>query len=83
VCVLLCSGHTVEQTVDVVNGEVEPISFSVLQASLLSEDQQSGLILRPTTGTVAPKARSGTNTKYNWNTFRIGMFRNVLESHRK
>ncbi|XP_075327326.1 hydrocephalus-inducing protein homolog [Odontesthes bonariensis] len=53
----LLVGHKGEQTVDVVNGEVEPISFSVLEASLLSEDQQSSLILHPMTGTVAPKDR--------------------------
>lgn len=57
VCVLSCTGHKVEQTLDLVNGEDEPFHFSVLQSSLLCDDQQSSLILQPMTGTVAPKDR--------------------------
>lgn len=52
-----CTGHKVEQTVDLVNGESEPFHFSVLQSSLLCEDQQSSLILQPMTGNVAPNHR--------------------------
>ncbi|XP_047451812.1 hydrocephalus-inducing protein homolog [Mugil cephalus] len=53
----LLVGRKVEQTFDVVNGEEESFCFSVLQSSLLSEDQQSSLVLQPMTGTVAPKDR--------------------------
>ncbi|XP_070763174.1 hydrocephalus-inducing protein homolog [Enoplosus armatus] len=53
----LLVGRKVEQTVDLVNGEEEPFHFSVMQSSLLCDDQQSGLILQPMTGTVAPKDR--------------------------
>ncbi|KAK2841889.1 hypothetical protein Q5P01_012089 [Channa striata] len=48
----------VEQTVDLVNGESEPFRFSVVESSLLCEDQQSSLILQPMTGHVAAKNRS-------------------------
>ncbi|MEQ2183186.1 hypothetical protein GOODEAATRI_030106 [Goodea atripinnis] len=48
----LVVGHKVEQTVDLVNAEEEPFQFSVLQLSLLSEDQQSSLTLKPMNGTV-------------------------------
>lgn len=57
VCVLAYTGRKVEKTVDLLNGEEEPFHFSVLQSSLLCEDQQSSLILQPMTGTVAPKDR--------------------------
>ncbi|XP_054864966.1 hydrocephalus-inducing protein homolog [Amphiprion ocellaris] len=50
-------GHKAEQTVDVVNGEEEPFNFTVLQSSLLCEDQQSNLSVQPMTGTVASKDR--------------------------
>nr|XP_046249402.1 hydrocephalus-inducing protein homolog [Scatophagus argus] len=50
-------GRKVEKTVDLVNGEEEPFHFSVLQSSLLCDDQQSSLILQPMTGTIAPKNR--------------------------
>ncbi|XP_032378415.1 hydrocephalus-inducing protein [Etheostoma spectabile] len=53
----LLVGQKVEQTVDLVNGEEELFHFSVLQSSLLCDDQQSSLILQPMTGTVAPKDR--------------------------
>ncbi|KAM9351908.1 hydrocephalus-inducing protein homolog [Symphorus nematophorus] len=53
----LLVGHKVEQTVDLVNGEEEPFHFSVKQASLLCDDQQSSLILQPMSGTVAAKDR--------------------------
>uniref|UniRef100_A0A3P8U8F5 HYDIN axonemal central pair apparatus protein n=1 Tax=Amphiprion percula TaxID=161767 RepID=A0A3P8U8F5_AMPPE len=50
-------GHKAEQSVDVVNGEEEPFNFTVLQSSLLCEDQQSNLSVQPMTGTVASKDR--------------------------
>ncbi|XP_040894088.1 hydrocephalus-inducing protein homolog [Toxotes jaculatrix] len=53
----LLVGRKVEQTVDLVNGEEEPFHFTVLQSSLLSEDQQSSLSLQPMSGTVSPKDR--------------------------
>ncbi|XP_022605572.1 hydrocephalus-inducing protein homolog [Seriola dumerili] len=53
----LLVGRKVQQTVDLVNGEEEPFHFSVLQSSLLCEDQQSSLILQPMSGTVSPKDR--------------------------
>ncbi|XP_035521672.1 hydrocephalus-inducing protein homolog [Morone saxatilis] len=53
----LLVGRKVEQTVDLVNGEEEPFNFSVMQSSLLCNDQQSSLILQPTTGTVSAKNR--------------------------
>ncbi|CAG6023165.1 unnamed protein product [Menidia menidia] len=53
----LLVGRQAEQTVALVNGELEPLSFSVLPESLLSEDQLSGLIVHPMSGTVAPKDR--------------------------
>ncbi|TDH09205.1 hypothetical protein EPR50_G00084380 [Perca flavescens] len=53
----LLVGQKVEQTVDLVNGEEELFHFSVMQSSLLCDDQQSSLILQPMTGTVAPKDR--------------------------
>ncbi|XP_047205151.1 hydrocephalus-inducing protein homolog isoform X6 [Girardinichthys multiradiatus] len=53
----LVVGHKVEQTVDLVNAEEEPFQFSVLQLSLLSEDQQSSLTLKPMNGTVMSKNR--------------------------
>ncbi|XP_073328914.1 hydrocephalus-inducing protein homolog [Pagrus major] len=53
----LLVGRKVEQTVNVVNGEPEPFNFSVMQSSLLCDDQQSSLILQPMSGTVAPKDR--------------------------
>ncbi|XP_038153742.1 hydrocephalus-inducing protein homolog [Cyprinodon tularosa] len=53
---LVC-GHEVEQTVYLVNAEEEPFHFSVLQSSLLSEDQQSSLSLKPMNGPVMPKNR--------------------------
>lgn len=53
----VCVGRKVEQTVDLVNGESEPFHFSVLQSSLLCEDQESSLILQPMAGNVAPKDR--------------------------
>lgn len=57
VCVCVCTGRKVEQTVNVVNGESEVFHFSVVQSSLLCEDQQSSLIVQPMTGNVAPKDR--------------------------
>ncbi|KAM9376112.1 hydrocephalus-inducing protein-like [Pholidichthys leucotaenia] len=53
----LVVGHQVEKTVELVNGEMEPLNFSVIQSSLICVDQQLSLILRPMTGTVAPKDR--------------------------
>lgn len=66
VCVCVCKGRTVEQAVSLVNGEEEPFHFSVMQSSLLCNDQQSSLILQPMTGTVAPKDRLMTLTEYNF-----------------
>ncbi|XP_015258081.1 PREDICTED: hydrocephalus-inducing protein homolog [Cyprinodon variegatus] len=56
-CVSVWAGHEVEQTVYLVNAEEEPFHFSVLQSSLLSEDQQSSLSLKPMNGPVMPKNR--------------------------
>uniref|UniRef100_A0A8D0AXJ9 HYDIN axonemal central pair apparatus protein n=1 Tax=Sander lucioperca TaxID=283035 RepID=A0A8D0AXJ9_SANLU len=53
----LLVGRKVGQMVDLVNGEEELFHFSVMQSSLLCDDQQSSLILQPMTGTVAPKDR--------------------------
>ncbi|GAA6221266.1 hydrocephalus-inducing protein homolog [Lates japonicus] len=53
----LLVGRKVEQTVDLVNGEEEPFHFSVLQSSLLCEDQQSSLTVQPMKGTVSSKDR--------------------------
>nr|XP_057932234.1 hydrocephalus-inducing protein homolog isoform X2 [Doryrhamphus excisus] len=50
-------GDTVSQSVDLVNGEEEPFHFTVVQPSLLCDDQQSRLILQPSSGTVAAKDR--------------------------
>ncbi|XP_061825847.2 hydrocephalus-inducing protein homolog [Nerophis lumbriciformis] len=50
-------GNKVSQKVDLVNGEEEPFHFTVLQPSLLCDDQHSRLVLKPTNGTVAPKDR--------------------------
>ncbi|XP_059190373.1 hydrocephalus-inducing protein homolog [Centropristis striata] len=50
-------GRKVEQRVDVVNVEEELFHFSVLQSSLLCDDQKSSLIVQPMTGTVSPKDR--------------------------
>ncbi|XP_028304635.1 hydrocephalus-inducing protein homolog isoform X2 [Gouania willdenowi] len=52
----LLLGHKVEQQIMVVNEEEESFSFSVIQSSLLSEDQES-LILQPMSGKIAPKER--------------------------
>ncbi|XP_053175951.1 hydrocephalus-inducing protein homolog [Scomber japonicus] len=60
----LLVGRKVEQTVDLVNGEEEPFHFSVLQSSLLCEDQQSSLILQPMTGTVASKDRLSLSVSF-------------------
>ncbi|XP_076588631.1 hydrocephalus-inducing protein homolog [Chaetodon auriga] len=53
----LLVGRKVEQIVDLVNGEEESFHFSVMKSSLLSNDQQSSLIVQPMSGTVAPKDR--------------------------
>ncbi|KAM4733696.1 hydrocephalus-inducing protein homolog isoform 3-T4 [Anableps anableps] len=53
----LVVGHKGKQTVDLVNAEEEPFHFSVLQLSLLSEDQLSSLSVKPMNGTVMPKNR--------------------------
>ncbi|KAI3370851.1 hypothetical protein L3Q82_007368 [Scortum barcoo] len=53
----LLLGRKVEQKVDLVSGEEEHFHFSVVQSSLLCEDQKSSLSVRPMTGTVAPKDR--------------------------
>ncbi|XP_054633597.1 hydrocephalus-inducing protein homolog [Dunckerocampus dactyliophorus] len=50
-------GNKVSQSVDLVNGEEEPFHFTVAQPSLLCDDQQSRLILQPSSGTVAAKDR--------------------------
>lgn len=53
----LLLGKKVEQAVNFVSEEEEPLHFSVVPSSLFCEDQQSRLILEPMTGTVAPKNR--------------------------
>ncbi|XP_027883649.1 hydrocephalus-inducing protein homolog isoform X2 [Xiphophorus couchianus] len=50
-------GHQVEQTVDLVNAEEEPFHFSVLPVSLVTEDHQASLSLKPMNGIVMPKNR--------------------------
>ncbi|KAJ0029583.1 hypothetical protein NQD34_004580, partial [Periophthalmus magnuspinnatus] len=46
-----------EQIVHLVNGEEEAFHFSVLQASLLCEDQLSSLVIQPMSGSLGPKER--------------------------
>ncbi|KAK5867885.1 hypothetical protein PBY51_012341 [Eleginops maclovinus] len=53
----LLVGRKEEQTVDLVNGEKQLFHFSVLQSSLLCDDQQSRLSVQPMTGTVSPNDR--------------------------
>ncbi|XP_028313928.1 hydrocephalus-inducing protein homolog [Gouania willdenowi] len=53
----LLLAHKVEQQIMVVNEEEESFSFSVVQSSLLSEDQESSLILQPMSGKIAPQER--------------------------
>lgn len=57
VCVCVWAGHKVEQTVDLVNAEEEPFHFSVLPVSLVTEDHQASLSLKPMNGIVMPKNR--------------------------
>lgn len=45
---------------DLVNEEEQPFGFSIVQSSLLCDDQQSSLTVHPMTGTLAPKDRSVT-----------------------
>ncbi|XP_068458365.1 hydrocephalus-inducing protein homolog isoform X2 [Clinocottus analis] len=53
----LLIGRKVEQTVYLVNGEEKPYCFSVVQSSLLCDDQKSSLILQPMAGRLAPRDR--------------------------
>ncbi|XP_072290521.1 hydrocephalus-inducing protein homolog [Eucyclogobius newberryi] len=53
----LLVGNKAEQTVNLVNTEEEPFHFSVLQSSLLSEDQLSSLIIQPMSSSLGPKGR--------------------------
>ncbi|XP_008409888.1 hydrocephalus-inducing protein homolog isoform X2 [Poecilia reticulata] len=50
-------GHMLEQTIDLVNAEEEPFDFSVLPVSLVTEDHQGRLSLKPMDGIVMPKNR--------------------------
>ncbi|XP_026166304.1 hydrocephalus-inducing protein-like isoform X3 [Mastacembelus armatus] len=79
----LLVGRKVEQTVDLVNGESEAFQFSVLETSLLCEDQQSSLILQPMTGTVPPKDRQLLSVSFTpcWDGYVT--FRLVLRVKRK
>ncbi|XP_042266839.1 hydrocephalus-inducing protein homolog isoform X2 [Thunnus maccoyii] len=79
----LLVGRKVEQTVDLVNAEEEPFHFSVLQSSLLCEDQQSSLVLQPMTGTVASKDRLSLSVSFTpcWEGY--VSFRLVLRVKRK
>lgn len=43
---------------DLVNGEEQPFGFSIVQSSLLCDDQQSSLTVHPMNGILAPKDRS-------------------------
>lgn len=51
------SGNKVSQTVNLVNREKESFHFTVLQPSLLCDDQESNLILQPMSGTVPAQDR--------------------------
>ncbi|KAM7413943.1 hypothetical protein PAMA_018980 [Pampus argenteus] len=79
----LLVGRKVEQTVDLVNGEEEPFHFSVLQSSLLCDDQQSSLILQPMTGTVASKDRLSLTVSFTPCREGFVSFRLVLRVKRK
>ncbi|XP_051916753.1 hydrocephalus-inducing protein homolog isoform X2 [Hippocampus zosterae] len=50
-------GNKVSETVNIVNREKEPFHFTVLQPSLLCDDQESNLILQPMSGTVPANDR--------------------------
>ncbi|XP_008288806.1 hydrocephalus-inducing protein homolog [Stegastes partitus] len=76
-------GHKAEQTVDVVNAEEEPFHFTVLQSSLLCEDQQSSLNVQPMTGTVAPKDRLPLSVSFTPSLEGNVSFRLVLRVKRK
>lgn len=52
------AGFKAQQLVELVNGEEEAFHFSVLQPSLLCEDQRSSLRLEPLSGVIQPSARS-------------------------
>ncbi|XP_037834213.1 hydrocephalus-inducing protein homolog [Kryptolebias marmoratus] len=60
----LVVGQRCEQTVDLVNAEEKEVHVSVLQSSLLSEDQQSSLVVQPMNGTVAPKNRLPLSVRF-------------------
>nr|XP_029134421.1 hydrocephalus-inducing protein homolog [Labrus bergylta] len=76
-------GRKMEQTVDLVNGEDEPFHFSVLQSSLISDDQESTLILKPMTGTLEPKDRLPLSVSFTPCWDGCVSFRLVLRAKRK
>ncbi|KAK7891948.1 hypothetical protein WMY93_023911 [Mugilogobius chulae] len=53
----LLLGTKAEQTINLVSGEEEPFHFSVLESSLLCEDQLSSLVMHPMSGSLEPKER--------------------------
>ncbi|XP_037622519.1 hydrocephalus-inducing protein homolog isoform X2 [Sebastes umbrosus] len=79
----LLIGRKVEQTFDLVNGEEELFHFSVIQSSLLCDDQQSSLILQPMTGTVAPRDRLPLSVSFTPCREGYVSFRLVLKVKRK
>lgn len=55
------AGYKAQQLVDLVNCEEETYHFTVLQSSLLCDDQKSSLKLEPLSGVIQPKARSAAH----------------------
>uniref|UniRef100_A0A8D3BS88 HYDIN axonemal central pair apparatus protein n=1 Tax=Scophthalmus maximus TaxID=52904 RepID=A0A8D3BS88_SCOMX len=53
----LLVGLKAEHAVYLINGEEDPLYFTVLQSSLVCDDQESSLVLEPASGSVSPKDR--------------------------
>ncbi|XP_074533739.1 hydrocephalus-inducing protein homolog [Halichoeres trimaculatus] len=79
----LLVGRKVEQTVFLVNGEEEPFHFSVMQSSLVCDDQESTLVLQPMMGTLAPKDRLPLSVTFSPTREGCVSFRLVLKVKRK
>ena len=57
-CIMLCcSGHPAKETVQLVNEENIPFTFSFSESSCHTEGYASSLSVEPMSGTVLPKAR--------------------------
>ncbi|KAG7229797.1 hypothetical protein INR49_012446 [Caranx melampygus] len=79
----LLVGRKVQQMVDLVNAEEEPFHFSVLQPSLICEDQQSSLSVQPMGGTVSPKDRLPLSVSFTPSQEGYVSFRLVLKVNRR